>query len=34
MAKGYWIVQVDVKNEEAVKRYEASLQSVSSRRSL
>jgi uncharacterized protein (DUF1330 family) len=24
MAKGYWIVQVDVKNEEAVKRYAAS----------
>ena len=23
MAKGYWIVQVDVKNEEAVKRYAA-----------
>ena len=23
MAKGYWIVQVDVKDEEAVKRYAA-----------
>ena len=23
MAKGYWIVRVDVKNEEAIKRYAA-----------
>jgi uncharacterized protein (DUF1330 family) len=23
MAKGYWIVRVDVKNEEVVKRYAA-----------
>jgi uncharacterized protein (DUF1330 family) len=23
MAKGYWIVRVDVHNEEAVKRYAA-----------